>query len=199
MSDQKRRHWTSCWLAGIVGFFLVAGSRNRRASTSESRSESVSDTAQHDDLDNFRTISGLDSTVRPSNSDASRSQSMPPESVDNPQSSSNPIKEISVRQWTVAAIVLVAIPIVAYFGAFYLYPYAQDLLEGESPVAAVLAEYGVDERGRDPTPDHQKRRSSQLRSRQRNSRIRQPRTSLFRHHRNHRHHRIRSRRFRIRG
>ena len=70
---------------------------------------------------------------------------MPPESVDNPQSSSNPIKEISARQWSVAVVILVAIPIVAYFGAFYLYPYAQDLLEGESPVAAVLTEYGVDE------------------------------------------------------
>ncbi len=70
---------------------------------------------------------------------------MSSEAANNPQASSNPIKEITVRQWAVAAIALVAIPIIAYFGALYIYPYAQDFLEGESPVVAVLAEYGVDE------------------------------------------------------
>ena len=64
---------------------------------------------------------------------------------DNRQSASNPFAEITARQWIIAATLLVAIPVVVYLTAFFIYPYVQDLLEGESPVDTVLAEYGVDE------------------------------------------------------
>ena len=70
-----------------------------------------------------------------------------PSSPDNDDTESNytPMKQISVRQWIIAAGVLITVPVVAYLGTFYLYPYTQDLIEGESPIDTVLAEYGVDE------------------------------------------------------
>ncbi len=54
-------------------------------------------------------------------------------------------KQISGKQWLIAAVVLIAIPIISYTGAFYLYPYITDQLEGGSPIEGVLAEYGVSE------------------------------------------------------
>ena len=57
----------------------------------------------------------------------------------------NALKQITGRQWLIAAIVLIAVPIAAYAGTFYLYPYVQDQFESESPVAAILNEYGAAE------------------------------------------------------
>ena len=64
---------------------------------------------------------------------------------DDLQTDAKPSKQITVRQWVVAAIVLVAVPVIAYVGTYYVYPYLLDLIEGESPIDAVLAEYGIDE------------------------------------------------------
>ena len=162
MSDRRHRYCPQCWLAGIVGFFLMAGSRNRRrgdrvnadgsqsghrqTSTSVPDFEGVSDRDRGNDLDNFREVASLESTVSSPNRGADPSQSMSPESVGGPSTATrNPLKEITVRQWLIALIVLVAVPAGTYFGAYYLYPYVQDQLEGESPIDAVLSEYGVAE------------------------------------------------------
>ena len=162
MSDRRHRYCPQCWLAGIVGFFLMAGSRNRRrgdrvnadgsqsghrqTSTSVPDFEGVSDRDRGNDLDNFREVASLESTVSPPNRGADPSQSMSSESVGEPSTATrNPLKQITVRQWLIALIVLVAVPAGTYFGAYYLYPYVQDQLEGESPIDAVLSEYGVAE------------------------------------------------------
>ena len=34
----------------------------------------------------------------------------------------NALQQITGRQWLIAAIVLIAVPVVAYAGTFYLYP-----------------------------------------------------------------------------
>ena len=69
--------------------------------------------------------------------------------IDEPQdegnAGANPLKQITPKQWAIALVVLIAVPLGAYLGALYGYPYVMDLLEGESPAAAVLAEYGVEE------------------------------------------------------
>ena len=162
MSDRRHRYCPQCWLAGIVGFFLMAGSRNRRrgdrvnadgsqsghrqTSTSVPDFEGVSDRDRGNDLDNFREVASLESTVSSPNRGADPSQSMSSESVGEPSTATrNPLKQITVRQWLIALIVLVAVPAGTYFGAYYLYPYVQDQLEGESSIDAVLSEYGVAE------------------------------------------------------
>lgn len=140
----------------------MAGSRNRRrgervnadgsqpghrqTSTSVPDFEGVSDRDRGNDLDNFREVASLESTVSSPNRGADPSQSMSSESVGEPSTATrNPLKQITVRQWLIALIVLVAVPAGTYFGAYYLYPYVQDQLEGESPIDAVLSEYGVAE------------------------------------------------------
>ena len=60
------------------------------------------------------------------------------------RTTTNPLQQITRGQWVIAAVALIAVPVVAYLGTFYLYPYVQDLIEGESPIDTVLAEYGVD-------------------------------------------------------
>lgn len=69
---------------------------------------------------------------------------MPTNTDDAAQAATNPLQQITPAQWVIAAIVLVSIPVIAYLGTFYLYPYVQDLIEGESPIDAILAEYGID-------------------------------------------------------
>ena len=64
------------------------------------------------------------------------------------QEDSNPIdllKQISGRQWIIAAIVLIAVPLVAYVGTYRLYPYLADQFESDSPVETILKEYGAAE------------------------------------------------------
>ena len=71
---------------------------------------------------------------------------MPPSTNDGRSSrTDNPLKQITPRQWVLAALILVAVPIAGYFGTYYLYPYVQDRLEGETAMDAVLADYGVSE------------------------------------------------------
>ena len=67
------------------------------------------------------------------------------EPQDDAQHGASALKQITPKQWFIALIVVVAVPVCAYFGTVYGYPYATDLIEGESPITAVLAEYGVDE------------------------------------------------------
>ena len=69
---------------------------------------------------------------------------MPDDTAPAAQSTANPLRQITRGQWLIAAAVLIAVPIVAYLGTFYLYPYVQDLIEGESPIDTILAEYGVE-------------------------------------------------------
>ena len=69
---------------------------------------------------------------------------MPDDTAPAAQSPANPLRQITRGQWLIAAAVLIAVPIVAYLGTFYLYPYVQDLIEGESPIDTILAEYGVE-------------------------------------------------------
>ena len=98
--------------------------------TSETSSKDVSDTAAID------TDRSHDEAHAPMTSESDDN---------NRQSASNSLAGITIRQWIIAAVLLVAVPVVVYLATFYLYPYVQDLLEGESPIDAVLAEYGVDE------------------------------------------------------
>ena len=65
--------------------------------------------------------------------------------MDNEQRDEGWLKQITRRQWVIAVIVLIAVPVVVYFANFWLFPYVQDLFEGESPLAATLSEYGVAE------------------------------------------------------
>ena len=137
MPNQKRRHWTNCWLAGLLGFFIVSGRRARRDSggvpskdqepilqqtssphTSETPSQDVSNVAA---MDTDRSSDEADAPMTSESDDNNR------------QSASNPFAEITARQWIIAATLLVAIPVVVYLTAFFIYPYVQDLLEGESP------------------------------------------------------------------
>lgn len=133
MSDKRRRHWSRCWTAGLLGYFFVAGSRNRRRGTGE-------------DLNNFHAIRSLESlSSRIETDDASTKHDMTsgPEREDT--APIDALKQITGRQWLIAALVLVAVPVIAYASTFYLYPYLQDQFESESPVAAILAEYGAAE------------------------------------------------------
>ena len=162
MSDKRYKHWPGCWLAGLIGFFMMAGSRKKRpidragvdsgepvfqgTSASVPATDDVSDGAAEGHLDSFRTIASLESNVDPSKSDANSFSNMSSDSNGGRLPvTNNPLKQITIRQWVVALIVLVAVPVGTYFGAYYLYPYVQDQLERESPIDAVLSEYGVAE------------------------------------------------------
>ena len=133
MSDKRHRHWSRCWTAGLLGYFFVAGTRNRRRQTGQ-------------DLNNFHAIRSLESS---SSRIENESESTEHDMTNGPEreetAPTNAFKQISGRQWLIAALVLIAVPVVAYAGTFYLYPYLQDQFEGESPVAAILEEYGAAE------------------------------------------------------
>ena len=133
MSDKRRRHWSRCWTAGLLGYFFVAGSKNRRRPTGEY-------------LNNFcanRSLESSSSQIEPESESTKHDMRSGPEREDT--AAINAFKQITGRQWLIAAIVLIAVPIVAYAGTFYLYPYLQDQFESESPVAAILKEYGAAE------------------------------------------------------
>ena len=133
MSDNRRRHWSRCWTAGLLGYFFMAGSRNRRRQTGE-------------DLNNFRAIRSLESS---SSRIETQGESTEHDMTNGPERENtatiDALKQITGRQWFIAAVVLIAVPVIAYAGTFYLYPYLQDQFESESPVAAILAEYGAAE------------------------------------------------------
>ena len=148
MPNPKRSPWTNCSIAGMLGFFLMTSRRNQRTSTSASRSESVTENVASNDLNNSREIQFHNRFQQDrGNATEENSGRYMPSNTDNDdtEANDNSLRQISVRQWIIAAAVLIAVPAVAYLGTFYLYPYAQDLIEGESPIASVLAEYGVDE------------------------------------------------------
>ena len=142
MPNPKRSLWTNCSMAGLLGFFLMTGRRNRRG--------------QDDDAAPTPSTDSPASASATTSGDVSQTQAVISDRP-NPQRSSNmtsPLDEIrrafskltadiTPRQWAIAASVLVGIPVVAFIAAVFIYPYAQDLLDGESPIDAVLAEYGV--------------------------------------------------------
>ena len=148
MPNPKRSPWTNCSIAGMLGFFLMTGRRNQRTSTSASRIESVTENVASNDLNNSREIQ-FHNRLQQDRGNTTEEQTgrYMPSNTDNDdtEANDNPLRQISVRQWIIAAAVLIAVPVVAYLGTFYLYPYVEDLIEGESPIARVLAEYGVDE------------------------------------------------------
>ena len=145
MNERSKRHWTNCWLAGMLGFFLVSGRRNRQNPDSD------------DDTLKAQSVPAMDASVGASRNvtdtvaaeEERLGDPIPQMSTntddDISQSATNPLQQITRRQWVIAAVVLIAVPIVAYLSTFYLYPYVQDLIEGESPIDAVLADYGVDQ------------------------------------------------------
>ncbi len=142
MSTQKNRWWSHCTLAGLLGFFLMSGKRSRRADQLEDASEPT--TSPDASVTDPRHVTlTVDSTPR--NEDGTPKEMPTATDSEPPATGTNPFKQITPRQWVVAAVVLVAVPVIAYLGTYYLYPYLQDLIEGESPIDTVLAEYGVDE------------------------------------------------------
>ena len=149
MPNQKRRHWTNCWLAGLLGFFIVSSRRagrddkGERAKDGEAAAKTFS--SSHTSETSSQNVSNTTVTDADSLNDESRNLMTSESDDNNRQSASNPLAGITVRQWIIAAALLIVVPVVVYLATFFLYPYAQDLLEGESPVDAVLAEYGVDE------------------------------------------------------
>ncbi len=149
MPSPKRSHWTNCSIAGLLGFFLMTGRRHRRgqiapedqaaAPTATPQSSTPDTSAQpKEDVSQSQAINQDPSISQPS----SRMTSL---LNDLRQSLSDNLGEITPRQWAIAAAVLVGVPIVAFVGTFYIYPYAEDLLGGESTFDSVLAEYGVSE------------------------------------------------------
>ena len=106
---------------------------------------SVSDIGGDANLDNFRAIRSLESSSDRTESDVEMTKH---DMTNGTQQDSNPIdllKQITIGQWIIATIVLVAMPVVAYVGTFYLYPYLTDQFESESPVETILKEYGAAE------------------------------------------------------
>ena len=146
MNERKKRHWTNCWLAGMLGFFLVSGRRNRRNLTGDDDGDTpktepvpVMDASAGESRGVKDTVAGEEDHP------GDPIPQMSTNTDDASQAPANPLQQITPAQWVIAAVVLIAVPIVAYLGTFYLYPYIQDLIEGESPIDTVLAEYGVDE------------------------------------------------------
>lgn len=133
MIDKRSRHWSRCWAAGLLGYFFVVGTRNRRRRTG-------------DDLDNFHAIRSLESASSQIGAESGSTKKDMKNGAERENASPiDALRQISGRQWLIAAIVLIAVPIVAYAGTYYLYPYLQDQFESESPVAAILEEYGAAE------------------------------------------------------
>lgn len=130
----------------MLGFFLVSERRNRRDQTGDD----AADTPKTEPVPAMDASAGAAHDVRDTVADQEdhSGDPIPQMSTNNDDTSqtvTNPLQQITPAQWVIAAVVLIAVPVVAYLGTFYLYPYIQDLIEGESPIDAVLAEYGVDE------------------------------------------------------
>ncbi len=156
MGDRQDKHWSSFWLAGLIGIFLMAGSRRRRQKSRSGRADVKPDdtpatpddddqTSATDDLHNLRTFENLESNSSTSDQNARNKNQIMSSEANGGRTPSNdgPLKQITPSQWLLAVIILIAVPAAAYFSAFYIYPYVQDQLEGESAIDAVLAEYGV--------------------------------------------------------
>lgn len=131
----------------MLGFFLVSGRRNRRNQTGEDDDGGTPKTqpvpAMHASEGSPRGV--RHTVVAEEDHPGDPIPQMPTNTDDPAQAHANPLQQITPAQWVIAAVVLIAVPVVAYLGTFYLYPYVQDLIEGESPIDTVLAEYGVDE------------------------------------------------------
>lgn len=130
----------------MLGFFLVSGRRNRRDQTDDDDGN----TPKTEPVPAMDASAGASRGVRHTVADEEDhpGDPIPQMSINNDdaaQTVANPLQQITPAQWVIAAVVLIAVPVVAYLGTFYLYPYIQDLIEGESPIDTVLAEYGVDE------------------------------------------------------
>ena len=177
----------------MLGFFLVSGRRNRRDQTDDDDGN----TPKTEPVPAMDASAGASRGVRHTVADEEDHPGdpipqMPTNNDDATQTAANPLQQITPAQWVIAAVVLIAVPVVAYLGTFYLYPYIQDLIEGESPIDTVLAEYGVDEEAETQLLTIRRRRSCQLRIHKRDPRICQSRTTIFRHVGNYRHDRHRS-------
>ena len=148
-------------MAGMLGYFLVSGRRSRADSSRKVSNDlrglvgrvlrrdaggsTEAETAGHASSPDSQSVRNT-ATVETSN-ESSQSVTSEPDD-DNPLSVANlkhQLQQITRTQWIIAAAVLIAVPLVAYTGTFFIYPFVEDLIEGESPIAAVLAEYGVDE------------------------------------------------------
>ena len=131
----------------MLGFFLVSGRRSRRDQTGDDDDGGTPKTQPVPAMDASEgSPRGVRHTVvAEEDHTGDPIPQMPTNTDDAAQAPGNPLQQISPAQWVIAAVVLIAVPVVAYLGTFYLYPYIQDLIEGESPVDTVLAEYGVDE------------------------------------------------------
>ena len=130
----------------MLGFFLVSGRRNRRGKTDDDDGN----TPKTEPVPAMDASAGASHGVRHTVADEEDHPGdpipqMPTNNDDAAQTTANPLQQITPAQWVIAAVVLIAVPVVAYLGTFYLYPYIQDLIEGESQIDTVLAEYGVDE------------------------------------------------------
>ena len=145
----------------MLGYFLVSGRRSRADSSRKVSNDlrglvgrvlrrdaggsTEAETAGHASSPDSQSVRNT-ATVETSN-ESSQSVTSEPDD-DNPLSVANlkhQLQQITRGQWIIAAAVLIAVPLVAYIGTFFIYPFVEDLIEGESPIAAVLAEYGVDE------------------------------------------------------
>ncbi len=139
MSDPKKRWWSQCTLAGLLGFSLISGRRNRRGDNGGEQQQRAAEASESVALN----VSTSHDAVEPSGVSSRDMSSDPNENA--PLSFADQLKQITPKQWAVAAAVVVAVPVIAFVGTFVIYPYLQDLVEGQSPVDAVLAEYGVAE------------------------------------------------------
>ena len=125
----------------MLGFFLVSGRRNRRDQTGDDDDGGTSKTEPVPAMDaSAGPPRGVRDTVVAE--EVRQGDPIPQMSID---TEANPLRQITRAQWIIAAVVLIAVPVVAYIGTFYLYPYIEDLIEGESSIDAILSEYGVDE------------------------------------------------------
>ena len=130
-------------MAGLLGFFLMSGRRDRRSQT-DGQSDNIPPTSTHASATAEDDVSKTQAVIPDQPSDQSTSGMTSPLD-DIRQRFSELTAEITPRQWAIAAAVLVGIPVAVFIATFFIYPYTRDLLEGESPIDAVLAEYGVAE------------------------------------------------------
>lgn len=136
-------------MAGLLGFFLMSGRRNRREHNGDQTdgATSMSDAAPPSDRSEAvsRDVTNTQAISSDRPPDPTPTGMTTDSNENNERTTTNPFAQITPKQWAIAAVLLVGIPIIAYLGTFFLYPYAQDLIEGESPIDAILADYGVDE------------------------------------------------------
>ncbi len=136
-------------MAGLLGFFLMSSRRDRRDRNGQQPENTSLSPASEPSAKQSETVAdGVTKTqaisqVRPT---LQKLVGMASEHFNNLRYSlSEFTAEITPRQWAIAGAVIVGIPVVVFVATFFIYPYARDLLEGESPIDAVLAEYGVPE------------------------------------------------------